>query len=194
MHLPDGFLSPTLTGVTLVGGGGVWGWSLYHVRDVPAERLARLGLGGAFLFVLQTAAFPLPYGGSTHLLGVPLATLWLGAPETLFLTGMSLALEALLLGHGGVLTWGANFLNIGVVGVLTTLAGIQILPRGWGAGVGAFFAHALGGALLALELVLSRVLPPSAAPGVVLLSLPAGVVEGMITGMVVGFRSPEDSP
>ncbi len=164
------------------------------MRDVPAERLARLGLGGAFLFALQTAAFPLPYGGSTHLSGVPLATLWLGAPETLFLSGIALGLEAFLLGHGGMLTWGANFLNMGVVGVLATRVAVRIFPGSWGAGVGALLSHVLGGTLLALELVVSRTLPPGAAPGVVLLALPAGVVEGLITGLTVGFRPPDGSP
>ncbi len=190
MHLPDGFLTPTLTAGTLIAGGTAWGWALYRVRRHPPESVPATALGGALLFALQGIAFPFPPGITLHLSGVPLLTLYLGPSRTLFAAGLALGMESLILGHGGVLAWGANVLNIALMGTLIPWSLCALWPSRAGAGLGAFLSVAGGSLLMSLELWGSGLLRPPAIPGLVLTHLPLALAEGVVTAAVYGLRPP----
>jgi len=181
MHIPDGFLSPGVAGSTLVGSGLAWGWSVHKLRHLPTEEIPRLGLAGALLFTLEVVSFPVPGGTSVHLSGVPLVALWLGLPQTLFLSGVALFLQALF-GHGGVLTWGANMLNIGILGAFLPLAWIRLHSGRASVFLGTLLALLLGATLTSLELFLSGTLPLNPTLFVMLgATAPVAAVEGLIT-------------
>lgn len=195
MHIPDGFLSPGVVVTTDLVAAVGWGGSLRRLPRDP-ERIPRWGVAGAALFAVQAFAFPLPGGTSAHFSGVPLVTLLLGPGPALFLSGVVLFLQAILFGHGGLLTWGANFLNLGAVGVGVTAALVRLL-RSWRFRPGvAFLAGALalplGAALAALELGLSGTLPLVPTLGLMVgAHLPVGLAEGLLTAGAVRFFAVE---
>jgi len=113
MHIPDGFLNvPTLivTQTVAIGCIGVSAKKIQSSLDV--RRIPLLGLGAAFLFCLQLFSVPVPGGTSVHVSGVVLLAVLLGPHSVIVIGACSLALQALLFQHGGILSFGANFLTI----------------------------------------------------------------------------------
>lgn len=191
MHIPDGFLSPIVTGVTDVAGVTTWVGS---IRKLPldVEQIPRWGMAGAMLFAVEVFSFPVPGGTSVHLSGVPLVTLTLGPAPALFLSGIVLILQAILFGHGGILTWGANFLNIGIIGVMLTWVTYSLakrfLPRALLAGIVSGIAILCGAVAASIELGMSGVLPLIPTLSVMgIATLPVSLIEGIITGVFLGF-------
>ena len=191
MHIPDGFLSPIVTGVTDVAGITTW---VDSVRKLPfdVEQIPRWGMAGAMLFAVEVFSFPVPGGTSVHLSGVPLVTLTLGPAPALFLSGIVLLLQAILFGHGGILTWGANFLNIGIIGVMLTWViyslAKRFLPTALLAGIATGIAILCGALAASIELGMSGVLPLIPTLSVMgIATLPVSLIEGIITGVFLGF-------
>jgi len=191
MHIPDGFLSPVVTGVTDVAGVATW---IGSVRRLPLdiEQIPRWGLAGALMFAVEVFSFPVPGGTSVHLSGVPLVTLTLGPIPALFLSGIVLLLQAVLFGHGGILTWGANFINIGIIGVTLTwmLHSIakRVLPIAVSAGIATGAAILCGALAVSIELSISGVLPMIPTLSVMgIATLPMSLIEGIITGVFYRF-------
>jgi len=122
MHIPDGVLDPGVLAVAGAASVGAVAWSAVAVRrGVARGRAPRWGLaaaGASAVTVAHLADVPL-YGGHTaHLIGGTLLAVAVGpALAVLTMTGV-LALEAALLGDGGMAALGVNVLVMGVVGVL----------------------------------------------------------------------------
>ncbi len=191
MHIPDGFLSPVVTGVTDVAGITTW---LGSVRKLPldVEQIPRWGMAGAMLFAVEVFSFPVPGGTSVHLSGVPLVTLILGPAPALFLSGIVLILQAVLFGHGGILTWGANFLNMGIIGVSLTyiLHSVmkRLIPPSVSSGISTGIAILCGALAASVELGISGTLPMKPTITVMAIAtLPLSLIEGVITGFFMGF-------
>jgi len=185
VHIPDGFLSPAVTGLTDAAGLAIWGAS---VRKLPfdVEQIPRWGMAGALLFAVEIFSFPVPGGTSVHLSGIPMVTLIFGPVPALFLSGIVLFLQAVLFGHGGILTWGANFLNMGILGVGLTWWGVRlgrrVFPEAVAVGFATGIAILLGAMAAAVELGLSGTLPlPHTLLVMILATLPLSVVEGLLT-------------
>ncbi len=140
MHIPDGFLSARVlaaTGVVSVAGVGL---ALRRARRVlPPSRVPLMGLAAAFIFVAQMLNFPVAGGTSGHLLGGVLAAALLGpAPAVVVMTSV-LILQCFLFSDGGVLSLGANILNMALVG---TLGGFAV--DRWSCGLLAGFSATAG--------------------------------------------------
>ena len=75
-----------------------------------------LGMAGAFAFVLSALKIPSVTGSSSHPTGVGLGTILFGPTAMTVLSMIVLIFQALLLGHGGITTLGANTFAMGVVG------------------------------------------------------------------------------
>jgi len=125
MHIPDGLLAPQtyLPAYALVV--PLWWWAGRRVAArIGDEVLPRLAVLTALALVLSTVLVPLPGGTSAHLLGVSLLALCFG-PLTAFLAYSAvLAVQAVMLGAGGITTLGLNALCLGLVG-----AGLTVLVR-----------------------------------------------------------------
>jgi cobalt/nickel transport system permease protein len=189
MHIPDGFLSPEVAGSTLVSSGLAWSWGTHRLRTLSVEEIPRLGLAGALLFTLEVIAFPIPGGTSVHLSGVPLIALWLGIPQAVFLSGVGLFLQALF-GHGGILTWGANMLNIGILGSLIPAAFVRIHPGRISVFLGTMLAILTGALFTSVELSLSGTLALHPTLWIMLgATAPVAILEGLITATAVHFLS-----
>jgi cobalt/nickel transport system permease protein len=119
MHIAEGLLPPahalawTAAAVPFVAAGA------RHVsRVVRTTPGAVTGLGAAAGFVLVLSSLKLPSvaGSSSHPTGVGLGVVLCGPGMLAPLTAIVLVFQALLLGHGGLTTLGANVWAMGVAG------------------------------------------------------------------------------
>ena len=134
LHLPDGFMTPTLAGLgwILVALPLLWALRASEGDDLEAE-VPRMGLMAAFLLVAQSIMIPVASGTSAHLQGSALLGLALGPARSLVVMAAVLGVQALVLGDGGILTLGWNLWNMGVVGCWSAW-GIGWLAQRLGAG------------------------------------------------------------
>ncbi|MFN3763376.1 MAG: energy-coupling factor ABC transporter permease [Anaerolineae bacterium] len=117
MHIPDGFLSMgviIICWVLSIIGIGV---ALARTRKALGERqVPVMGVLAAFIFAAQMLNFPVAGGTSGHFVGAALAAILLGPWAAMFTMTTVVAIQALLFQDGGLLTLGANILNMAVIG------------------------------------------------------------------------------
>ncbi|MCG6137227.1 MAG: energy-coupling factor ABC transporter permease [Nostoc sp. LLA-1] len=199
MHIPDGFISAPVAGVT--GLASAIALVIASARSQTAFGIRRapiLGLTTAFIFAAQMINFPVAGGTSGHLVGATLAALVLGSPWAgMLCISTVLIIQAVLFADGGITALGANILNLGVIAVWVGWILTQTLQRLLGgsrtrlplaAGIAAGVSIVAASVACAIELVLSGtaslavVLP--AMTGVHIL---IGIGEGLITGGVLFY-------
>ena len=117
MHVPDGFLSPK---VTLPAWGIaaplLWWAARRNFGARAAESLPVVGSLTALAFVVQSLLIPVPGGTSAHLTGVALLAVLYNPGVALVCESLVLALQALVLGAGGLTVLGVNALAMGLLG------------------------------------------------------------------------------
>ena len=173
--------------------GGVVALGLLTValRRLDYDRLPQAAVLAATFFVSSLINIPLG-PSSVHLLLNGLMGLllgWTAVPAIL----VALALQAAFFGFGGVLVLGVNTMNMALPALLCAAAlrpWLSRLPGGgvfWvGAAAGAC-GVVLTGVMVALTLGLSGQAFLPAAKVLVLVYLPLALVEGLITGAIIGF-------
>jgi len=193
LHIPDGFLTgqAALSGA-LAGGAGLG----YCVRRAGAEERERdlpvAGLAAAFFLVADAPFFPVAVGTEGHLLGGTLAVLllgpWLGGVTMAVVT----ALQALVLGDGGVTTLGLNIFNLALMpafaGYPLASALRRVLPLALACGLAGSATVLLGGGCFLAESVLgaSRTIDFSAVAAAMLGTYAVvAVIEGVLTALIV---------
>lgn len=179
VHLADGAVGP-------VWAAGGWAVAAALValfaRHIPDEQVARVGLVTAALFVASLLHLPVGRAVSVHLLLNGLAGVLLGrlvVPAVV----VSLALQLLLNGHGGLSTFGLNV----AVYCLPALVAARFASRSAAAGAAVGGLTAAGSVLLnAGVLWLGGGSGIDRLAGVVLLAhLPVVAVEAVATGFAV---------
>jgi len=202
MHIPDGFLAPTITLPAYVAAAPLWVWAVRkHFGPDQIEALPAVGALTAVAFVLQTIMIPVPGGTSTHLVGAALLAILRGPLVAFACESLVLLVQSLFFGAGGITVLGVNALAMGLVGpslawVLWKAIG-RHAPR-----VGAFLAAYLGlqasTATVVLALGLQNHLSPAQLPTpwpvmAVAMMLPsltvAGLCEGLYTAVALGVLS-----
>lgn len=119
MHVPDGYLSPVTCVVAYAAAAPFWYGAfakvkrLLHTRTVPL-----LALFSAFSFTIMLFNLPLPGGTTGHAVGVGIAAIVLGPWASMVAISIALLIQAIFFGDGGITTFGANCLNMAVVGSL----------------------------------------------------------------------------
>ncbi|MDR1412342.1 MAG: energy-coupling factor ABC transporter permease [Actinomycetes bacterium] len=197
MHIPDGLLSTPVAVAGEVGGIGLIGYAAYWVKtQLSQRRVVLMAVLGALIFALQMLNFPVAGGTSGHFGGGALAGIALGFwPATLVLSAV-LGIQALVFSDGGVLAFGMNVINMGVIApafALLLYRGALRISDSRGSRVAGAFAGAFAGvvassAAVAFELWVSG----RANFGVALVSMVGwhaliGIGEGLITGALVGY-------
>jgi len=195
MHIPDGFLSPGVAAATWVVAGGSLALALRaERREAEPMPSGILGSIAAFLFAAQMVNVPVAPGTSGHLVGGMLAAAVLGPWRAMLALAAVLAVQALLFQDGGITSFGANFIDMGIAGPLVGYAVAWLVsrrrrgPRGLAAGaiIGAFAATACGAALAAVWLAASGLYPLRGILPVMLVTHVAiGLLEAALTGAVL---------
>jgi cobalt/nickel transport system permease protein len=117
MHIPDGFLSLPVIGVTWILAIALLALALKRVELEYRDRAVPLmGVCAAFIFAAQMINFPIPGGTSGHLLGGTLAGVLLGPWAGALVMSVVFIVQGLLFQDGGITAMGANIFNMGLIG------------------------------------------------------------------------------
>ena len=202
MHIRDGILGPDVCLVTGAISLGAMAYSLRRMRlDFEDRAVPMTGMMAALIFAGQMVNFPLPgLPVSGHLLGGVLAAVMLGPWAGCLAIAMVLIVQAVLFSDGGLLSLGANILNMGVVGAWGGYAVYSTIRRMMGNSSSATVAAAVMAAwisvLAAAMLFCVEFLISSRSAGIdprgiiglmVLYHAVIGVGEALITGAVLAF-------
>ena len=173
--------------------------------------MAFLGICAAFSFLLMMFNVPLPGGTTGHAVGGALIALLLGPEAAAIAVSVALALQALLFGDGGVLSFGANCFNMAfvlpfVAAIVFRALNSRLHDKSWGTSVSAIVSGWVGLCLAALCAAIEFGIQPmlftnaSGAPlycpfplsiAIPAMMIPhmlvAGVIEGVATAAIYGF-------
>jgi cobalt/nickel transport system permease protein len=107
MHVPDGFLSPTITVPAWGMAAPLWYWAVR--RSFGPSATESLPVVGSILI-------PVPGGTSAHLLGVTVLAIAYDPLVAFVCESLVLLLQALFFGAGGITVLGVNALAMGLLG------------------------------------------------------------------------------
>jgi len=198
MHIPDGFLSVTVSVLLWIASIVAIAYALKRVNQELGERQVPLmGVLAAAIFAGQMLNFTVAGGTSGHLMGAALATILLGPWAAVLVMTTVVGVQALIFQDGGLLALGANIFNMGVVGVAVSYFVYQTIyrlagGRRWGIFAGGLLAAwtsiELAALATGLELAVSGTSPANIAiPAMGGIHALIGIGEGLITLGALAF-------
>lgn len=120
MHIPDAYLSPITHAVTAGVMVPLWTMAARRTaRSLSARQVPLFSLGAAFCFAIQMFNIPAVGGTTAHPVGATLLAILLGPWSALLAVTLTLGVQAIFFGDGGVLALGANSLNMGLIAAFT---------------------------------------------------------------------------
>ncbi len=202
MHIRDGILSPEVCAVTGLISLAAVGFSLRKLRiDLEDRAVPLTGMFAAVVFAAQMVNFPLiglPVSG--HLLGGVLSAVVLGPWAGCLAMALVLIVQAVLFNDGGLLSLGANILNMGVVGAWGGYAIYALVRKMLGNGsvaavpaavIAAWISVLAAASLFCIEFGLSTKSNEFSLQGIftlmVLYHALIGIGEALITGCILSF-------
>ena len=200
MHMANELLSiPVATGTLAIASAGL-GFICRKVREVGSDKLALMGILGAFVFAAQMVNFQLPAmpGTSGHMVGAVLLAIILGPNAGAIVISSVVIIQCLIFQDGGLLALGCNIINMGIVPSYLGYFIYRAVARGQSSSFRVYTGTMLacvigieGGAVLVpVEATLSGVL---AVPfltffiTMVGVHLLIGLIEGFITVAVLAY-------
>ncbi len=199
MHIPDGFLSPSISIFTWALAIGLIALSLTKVQSAYKDRAVPLmGVCAAFIFAAQMVNFPIPNGTSGHLLGGTLAGALLGPWAGSLVMTVVFIVQAVMFQDGGLVALGANVVNMGLIGTLggywlyravrSLLGNNSWRSMNIAVMVAAWTSVVAGSALAAIQLALSDTVPLNIALAAMLSwHIFIGIGEALITSISLSF-------
>lgn len=116
MHIPENYLSPSTCGVLTAAAVPAWAYAIKKVKkEITKDKMPLLGIFAAFSFVAMMFNIPLPGGTTGHAVGGTLIAILLGPEAACLSVSVTLIIQALLFGDGGILAIGANCFNMAFV-------------------------------------------------------------------------------
>jgi cobalt/nickel transport system permease protein len=199
MHIPDGYLTPTVLAVAFVITAIFWAISFRKIK-LTEQQVPMMGLLTALFFAAMFANYPVFFGTTAHLLGAAVIGLILGPFAGLISLTIILVLQAFLFGDGGITALGANVLNMGIIGVfipciLFLVLNMALKPKSNRTILGMVFVSAFVGDLFAavaaaVELSLSHGVFQYGLnvtlPAMVINHSVIGVAEGVVAVIIIG--------
>lgn len=159
-----------------------------------------LGLMGAVIFIISCMPVPVPTAGTcSHPAGTGISAVLVGPVMSILVTSIALLIQALFLAHGGLTTWGADIVSMGVMGSFAAYLGFRTLQKlraplfvcGFTAGLLADWATYITTSFeLASALHGSKSMLPLFYTIIVAFiptQLPLGILEGFLTGGMIVF-------
>ncbi len=210
MHLSEGILPIKWAVIWYLAALPFVAYGIYKVKNISKADVTikpMLGMMGAAVFIISCMPIPVPTAGTcSHPCGTGMAAILIGPVLSTFVASIALLIQALFLAHGGITTWGADIVSMGIVGSFSAYlvfkglqkVGLGLVPAAFAAGVisdwGTYattsfeLASALQGKESFLNLfsaILIAFIPTQ---------LPLGILEGALTAGMVAFvmkRRPE---
>lgn len=147
MHIPENYLSPSTCAVATAAVLPAWAYAIKKVKkEVSKEKMPLLGIFAAFSFIAMMFNIPLPGGTTGHAVGGTLIAILLGPEAACLAVSVTLIIQALLFGDGGILAIGANCFNMAFVLPFVGYSVYNLISRKFnsksaryiGAGLGAY--------------------------------------------------------
>jgi len=176
---------------------------LYHIKKLKQKNslyLALISTTAACVFIFSMLPLPVPIAGTTsHPTAIGLSSLLLGVLSTAVVSFISLFIQAVFLGHGGLTTLGANTVSMGISGSIVALFTFYFfkkinLPLAVRVFLVAFLADLSSYLVTALQLCLSlagfKALPQLWIKFFLLflpIQLPVAVLEGLLTAGIIKY-------
>ncbi len=130
MHIPDGFLSVSVSAVYWVLSVSVILVALSRVnRELGEREVPVMGVLAAAIFAGQMLNFSVTGGTSGHLLGAALASILLGPWAAVLVLTSVVSVQALIFQDGGLLVMGANLFNMAVIGPFVAYFVYRVVQR-----------------------------------------------------------------
>jgi cobalt/nickel transport system permease protein len=134
MHIPDGYLSPSTCATLYATSLPFWYTALRRVRSLlNTQLIPRISLFAAFSFIVMMFNIPLPGGTTGHAVGIGVAAIVLGPWASMMAISITLAIQAVFFGDGGITALGANCFNMAIAGSLVAYAVNRLLAGRSGA-------------------------------------------------------------
>lgn len=118
MHIPDNYLSPATCGTLVAAMAPIWTVAVIKVKAQVKEHretLPMLGIAASLAFLIMMFNLPIPGGTTAHAVGGTLLAVLIGPWAACLALTVTLALQALLFGDGGILAFGANAFNMAFI-------------------------------------------------------------------------------
>jgi cobalt/nickel transport system permease protein len=118
MHMANELLSVPVAGATLgIAAAGLGFVCKKAKRIITSDKLALMGILGAFIFAAQMVNFQLPAmpGTSGHLIGAVLLSVILGPHLAAIVMSSVVIIQCLIFQDGGLLALGCNIINMALV-------------------------------------------------------------------------------
>jgi cobalt/nickel transport system permease protein len=201
MHMANELLSiPVATGTLAIAAGSL-GFICRKVRQVvAADKLALMGILGAFVFAAQMVNFQLPAmpGTSGHMVGAVLLAIILGPHLAAIVISSVVIVQCLIFQDGGLLALGCNIINIGLVPSYLGYFLYRTITNGRFSSlkvyIGAMLASVItmeaGAILVAIQAALSGVLAVPLSTFLITMigvHFLVGFVEGLVTVTVLAY-------
>ena len=201
MHMANELLSiPVATGTLAIAAGSL-GFICRKVRQViAAEKLALMGILGAFVFAAQMVNFQLPAmpGTSGHMVGAVLLAIILGPHLAAIVISSVVIVQCLIFQDGGLLALGCNIINIALVPSYLGYFLYRTITNGRfsslkvyiGAMLACVIAMETGAILVAIQAAMSGVLAVPLSTFLITMigvHFLVGFVEGLVTVTVLAY-------
>ncbi len=116
MHIPDGYLSPETTLPAFAVMSALWYISLRKIKLTSNPHLIpNIALLSAFSFVIMMFNVPVAGGSSAHAVGAVLVAILIGPWAAVLAISITLIIQALIFGDGGILAIGINCFNMAFI-------------------------------------------------------------------------------
>ncbi|PJI08830.1 MULTISPECIES: cobalt transporter CbiM [Clostridium] len=116
MHIPDNYLSPATCAAMGTVMLPIWVTVSKKVKErIDIKKMPLMGVGASLSFLTMMFNVPVPGGTTAHAVGGTLLAIWLGPEAATLCISITLLVQALLFGDGGILAYGANCFNMAFV-------------------------------------------------------------------------------
>ncbi len=203
MHIPDGYLSPTVVVATYAVALPLWFFGFKKLKEtLNEETLPLIGALSAMSFIVMMLNIPIPGGTSGHAVGAVLIAILFNPWVAFIAISVVLLIQAVIFGDGGISTFASNSLAMGFVGAFVGYYVFRIFKKykfapylaGWSGIVASSFLAAL---LLGIEPIFwNKNGTPLYFPFGLKETIPAlvgahmlffGIAEAVFTGLAYGF-------
>lgn len=170
MHIPDNYLSPATCGTLVAAMAPVWTVAVIKVKAQVKEHhetLPMLGIAASLAFLIMMFNLPIPGGTTAHAVGGTLLAVLIGPWAASLALTVTLALQALLFGDGGILAFGANAFNMAFimpfVGYACYRLGQKLHHEKLGLAIGAYLGINVAALVAGIELGLQPLIAHTAS-------------------------------
>src|SRR5271157_5716984 len=116
MHIPDGYLGPHTYIAFWIIMIPIWYYTGQKLTtELKSKQVPLLALSAAFSFVIMMFNIPVPGGSTDHAIGGGIIAIVIGPWAAIIAISVTLVLQALIFGDGGITAIATNCFNMGVV-------------------------------------------------------------------------------